>query len=451
MQIPNKRKKELSKYRIFLTFFQKYVYIETFLILGLFFLLGYFISPNDICFLDQKIPYLIVILALITLFHGFQSGFIAMSMTTFVMWYFYAKFPYVDFLVHLLMVMVFSEFHYYWTKKIRELKLDDEYKARKLNELSKAFYSLKISHDQLEKNYVVKPMSIRNAIEEILEHSTISHIKDLDKKNEYYYQNFLTLLEKSFHVESGFIVYKLHNHDNELLSEKNSAVLYSSVCEKYPKNKIFNDYLVDKAINYKQPIYISDELGNPDMKVNEESQFLSAIPSVYTDKVIAVLVIEKMPFMSFNRENLTSIAILLEYMSISIFQNNLLHDTDMVSIITDKEFRYEFLRLYHIYTIYKVDSTLMVLKLTNELQTIRVSEKIENMLRSLDIVTTIEKKNFYFIVLLFPLNDKSSALGFLNRLVSSIEHEKDKQFEYMTFSIQKIELFNKYITDDTNE
>jgi len=451
MQIPKKRKKELSKYKIFLTFVQKYAYIETILILGIFFLLGYFISPNDVCLLDQKVPCLIVILALITLFHGFQSGFISMSMTAFVMWYFYAKFPYVDFLVHLLMVMVFSEFHYYWTKKIRELKLDDEYKAQKLNELSKAFYSLKISHDQLEKNYVVKPMSVRSAIEEILEHSTISHIKNIDKKNKYYYQNFLTLLEKSFHVESAFIAYKLHNHDNDFLSEKNSAVLYSSVCEKYSKNEIFNDYLVDKAINYKQPIYISDELGNPDIKINENSKFLSATPSIYTDSILAILVIDRMPFMSFNRENLTSIAILLEYMSIRIFQNNLLHNTDMVSIIENKEFRYEFLRLYHIYTKYKVGSTLMVLKLTDELQTIRVSEKIENMLRSLDIVTTIEKKNFYFIVLLFPLNDKSSALGFLNRLISNIEHEKDKQFEYMTFSIQKIELFNKYITEDSNE
>jgi hypothetical protein len=451
MQIFNKRKKELSKHEAFIAFFQKYAYIETFVIIGLFFLIGYLVSPQDICLLQQDVPYLIIILAIITLFHGFESGFIAMTMVAFVMWYFYAKFPYIDFLIHLLMVMIFSEFHYYWTKIIRELKLDDEYKASKLDELSKAFYSLKISHDQLEKNYVVKPMSIRSAVEEIFEQNKTLHINDTDERNEHYYQNFLTLLEKSFHLESGFIVYKLHHYNNEFLSEKNSAILYSSICETYEKNEIFDDYLLNKAINYKQPIYISDELGNPDIKINEDSKFLAAIPSVYNDKVIAVLIVEKMPFMSFNRENLTSIAILLEYMSISIFQNNLLSEANDMTIIQDKDFRYEFIRLRHIYTIYKVDSTIMALKLTNELQTVRVSEKVEHMLRSLDIVTTIKEKSFYFIILLFPLNDKSAALGFMNRLLSTIENEKDKQFEYMTFSINNTKLLNKYLTDDYNE
>ena len=451
MQLPNKRKKELSKHAAFITFFQEYAYAETLVILGLFFLIGYLISPQDICLLHQDVPYLIILLTVITLFHGFQSGFFAMAMVSFCMWYFYTKFPYIDFLIHLLIVMIFSEFHYYWTKAIRELKLDNEYKASKLDELSKAFYSLKISHDQLEKNYVLKPMSIRSAIEEIFEQDTTLKSDDTDEKNEHYYQKFLTLLEKSFHVESGFIVYKLHHYDKEFLSEKSSAVLYSSVCEAYEKNEIFDDYLLNKAINYKQPIYISDELGNPDINVNEDSNFIAAIPSVYNDKVIAVLVIERMPFMSFNRENLTSIAILLEYISISIFQHNLLSETQEMVIIKDKEFRYEFIRLHHIYTIYKVDSTLMAIKLTNELQTLRVSEKIKHMLRSLDLVTTIKENNFYFIVLLFPLNDKSAAMGFMNRLLDTIENEKDKQFEYMTFSIHSTKLLNNYLRDNYNE
>ena len=451
MQANNKRKSELSKYNYFMQYLEQYAYVETFVILGLFLLIGYIINPDDICFLHQSVPYLIILLAIITLFHGFESGFLAMGILAFAMWYFYAQFPYVDFLIHLLMVMIFSEFHHYWTKKIRELKIDNEYKETKLDELSKAFYSLKISHDQLEKNYVLKPMSIRNAIEEILTQNKTLHFDDTDEKNGHYYQNFLTLLEKSFHVDSGFIVYKLRQHENEFLAEKNSAVLYSSLSDSYEKNEIFGDYLFDKAVNYKQPIYISDELGEPNAKVNEDSKFIAAIPSIYNGKVIAVLVIEKMPFMAFNRENLTSIAILLEYMSISIFQRNLLIESKKMSIITDKPFRYELIRLEYLYQKHKVDSTLMAIKFTNELQTVKIFEKIEKMLRSLDMLTVLKENNFYFIVLLFPINDKSAALGFINRLVSTIDNEKDKHFEYMTFSIAKSKLLQKYIMDDYSE
>ncbi|MDQ7066885.1 MAG: hypothetical protein Q9M40_02155 [Sulfurimonas sp.] len=84
------------------------------------------------------------------------------------MWLLYPVFAYIEFLVALMMTLIFSEFHYYWGQKIKQAEIQANYRGAKLDELSKAFYTLKISHDQLEKNYVVKPMSIRNSIEYII-------------------------------------------------------------------------------------------------------------------------------------------------------------------------------------------------------------------------------------------------------------------------------------------
>ena len=437
-----KRIKKLSRLEYIVKKIRKYAYVETFILIGAFLAIGYFINPQDICLTQEKVPYLLIILAILTLFHGFESGFIAMTLISLSMWKFYEKFPYVDFLVYLMLVLIFSEFHYYWTKKIRELKIDDDYKASKLDELSKAFYSLKISHDQLEKNYVLKPMSIRSAIEDIILHKDM---QDHDQQ----YKDFLILLEKSFNVQSGLIIHKTLYNVSKTLTAQNSAICYGHAFENSDTLNIYDDYIVQHALDRKKPVFISDETKNPTLEHVEESHFLAAIPTVYNDEVLSMLVIEKMPFMAFNKENLISIAILLEYLSIEIYKQEVLElPLKIKSILHDNTFRYEYSRLQYLQKKYKISSTLLVIKIDNELQTIRVFEKTQRLLRSLDIVMQTKQKDKHYLIVLFPLNEQAVALGFLNRLLYNLKNEKDKDFEYMTFNITQEDLLYQYVTDD---
>jgi len=155
-----------------------------------------------------------------------------------------------------------------------------------------------------------------------------------------------------------------------------------------------------------------------------------------------------MPFMAFNKENLTSISILLDYITIEIYKNNILNDLDNLTILEDNNFRYEHNKLNYLYKKYKVNSTILVLKIDNEIQKTKIYEMIQKLSRSLDIVTCVKNKDVYNLLLLFPLNDKSVAIGFLNRLLYNIKNENDKVFEYMTFDIKRNDLVLKYITDD---
>jgi len=451
MEPVNKRIEKTSTVSMLIKKIKKHAYLETVVIITIFLLVGYLTTPNDICLIQQKIPYLIVVLSILTLFHGFESGFIAMGILSAAMWLFYQKFPYIDFLTLLMMILIFSEFHYYWTKKIRELKTGDDYKASKLDELSKSFYSLKISHDQLEKNYVIKPMSIRSAIEQIIEKNNHINVDDTNVIDSERYKNFMALLEKSFNVKRGLIIHKLDQIHDKTMTLQNSIITHSSNYADYDEAEIFDEYLIAKAIDHKKPIYISDEAGNPALKKNQDSKFLAVIPSIYNDELIAILAIEKMPFMAFNKENLTSIAILLEYITIKIYKSNILNDSNRLTILKDDNFRYEYNKLNYLYKKYKVNSTVLVIKINNEIQTIKIHKTIQKLLRSLDMVTCVKNKDAYYLVLLFPLNDKSVAIGFLNRLLYNIQHEKDKIFEYMTFAIKQDDLILQYITDDYNE
>ena len=441
---------EKTKVTRFLDSLHKYAYIETFIIFALFFGISYLINPQDICMLDSKASVLMILLAVVTLFHGFENGFLSLGMISASMWFFYPVFPYLDFLVLLMMALVFSEFHYFWTKKIKAAQIQSDYKSVKLNELSKAFYSLKISHDQLEKNYVIKPMSIRNSIEKIIAlNKNSSEESDIDENNEHYYENFLTMLAKSFSVVSARVVYVKQNTQEKELTPTNTLIAKNSTSKTYTIEVLLANTLVDKALTKKQPIYISDDLGTPSQQ-GQVSDFIAVIPSVIDEKVISLLIIDEMPFMSFNKENLTSIAILLEYFSLEILEKNRLELHDAIPIVADKKFRYEYSRMQYLYKKFNVDSILLVLRIDNGLQALRIYEKIIKMLRSLDLVTLVEYEGLYYVTLFFPLHDKSVALGYINRLNNSLDKEKDKNFNYMTFNMKQTELFKKYITEDYN-
>ncbi len=70
------------------------------------------------------------------------------------------------------------------------------------------------------------------------------------------------------------------------------------------------------------------------------------------------------------------------------------------------------------------------------------------MLRSLDMITLVKNNDFYYITLLLPLHDKAAAIGLLNRLKGMLQEQKDKEFDYMTFSMDKLPLLSKYYRED---
>ena len=447
------RVQERTALESFLKIVHSYAYAETLIITSVYLLIGYLIDPTDVCILNSDISYILILLAIITLFHGFENGLLTLAILATAMWYFYPLFQYIEFLIALLMTMIFAEFHYYWTQKIKDAEINADYRGEKLDELSKAFYSLKISHDQLEKNYVIKPMSIRNSIEYIINKNRVIHeegASHLDKRRGYY-KNFLELLEKSFSVSSALIIYNKEEEFEGHLEYKNADIVLSSTTPEMSMKDLFEDYLIDKSIGRSTAIFISDELGEPSVNIDTNSEFIAAIPAVYKNKVIAVLAIRKMPFMAFNREMLTSISILLDYFSVEINKKNMLSSYDEIDIIENEAFRFEYYRLKRLYEKYKVNSIILVLRVKSELQSVRIYEKIVKMLRSLDMVTMVETDGIYYIVLLFPLHDKSAALGYLNRLTNFLDEEKDKEFNYMTFDLSQTSIFNKYLREDYGE
>ena len=450
----NRNNRNLRKSWIeeFLEFLTKHAYTETIIITILYLALGYTIDPNDICMVDKDAPYLIMFLAIITLFHGLESGILSLTIITVTMWFSYETFQYIDFLVALIMTMIYSQFHRYWTNKINKMHFDAEYRSRKISELSRAFYTLKISHDQLEKNYVVKPMSIRNSIEYILQKNT-QNIKEENKFEQVTqnYKDFLELLEKSFNLTEGIIVYTLDHYNRHSKDDFKHFIQNGHIVSNHKLDSsdtlenILQDYIIDKAIRQKRPVYLSDEAGEPSLTTDIHHSYLAAIPSVYEGDILGMLLIKKMSFMAFNKENLTAISILLDYFMIEIGNKTLLLNYKYLPLVKEEEFNVEFTRLKFIDQKYHVTSVTILIKIQSKLQGTRLYELIDKILRSLDLVTVVEYNGFYNIVILLALNDKAAAKGFLNRLMQNIPTTEDQEFDTMIFEIAEIDQINEFL------
>ncbi len=426
----------------------RYAYIETFVITILYAGVGYFIDKSDPLLLHGQVPYLIILLALITLFHGMESGVLALTLVTVVMWSVYKPFPHVSFLTALLMTMLFSEFYRYWNRKIHQHQLEAEYKTRRFTELARAFYTLKISHEQLEKNYVVKPMSVRSSLEYILQKKEQA-IKANDMNITRHTRDFLELLQKSFGVkEAEAIVLDTLTLEasKDIDFFKKHAQLVTLV--KNPQDsleRLFDMDMMDQALTRKRAVYISDALGNPLLEEAGNDSILAVIPAFFEERLLGVLVIRRMPFLAFNKENLTSISILLDYFFIELANQGFLSENNFLPYIKEREFATEFSRLKYIYDKYRVNSATLVFKAKDSLHARRLYEHAAKILRSLDMLTLVEYGGSHSVIILLVLNDDAAAEGFLHRFENSLPTRQDREFEVMNFDMTTIDEMNEYI------
>ncbi|MDQ7066884.1 MAG: hypothetical protein Q9M40_02150 [Sulfurimonas sp.] len=82
MEVVSGRVKEKSKIESLLKFLHEYAYIETIIMVTMYLGVGYLIDNKDICMLNSDISFILILLAIITLFHGFENGILALTISS---------------------------------------------------------------------------------------------------------------------------------------------------------------------------------------------------------------------------------------------------------------------------------------------------------------------------------------------------------------------------------
>ena len=391
-------------------------YFEVSFFVGAYLLMGYLIRESDILFISYDRVYITLFLAIATLYYGTEKGVFSLAIFGLVHFTLYDVFEYPLFLKELILILILGKFHDYWRYKLRESEEKSFILHSQLDELGTAYYALKISHDQLEMNYVLRPISLRRVLTQIIE--DFKHQQDQ-------YRNLLILLMKTFNItRMAICTVNKGQVSVQVSSEEGSEVDPS-------------DPLIRRALEEAKPIYIAQH-------VESESVYIAVIPAIEAGEVKAIILIEDMPFMSFHEDNMLAISFFFEFFYLTLHREHVLHDFTLLQGF-DNDFRFEYLRLYTLYEKYGIDSAVIVFKTRSALSSHMLNEKIRMMERGLDTSDSMRYNDIYITMVLTSFTITSSADVLRRRILESLKQEDQERIEVATFLVSQQTLLREFI------
>ena len=254
---------------------------------------GYYFDEKDALLIHYDFSFLILWLAIVTLFYGLAMGLVMWvtfaGLTTFL----YLEDPiYITVLLeNLAFVFLFGLFFSNLHSEIDKSKIENRYFRLRLKELTSAFFTLKISHDKLESIYITQPASFRFVISEVLE-SCEHNTPELSAKNS------LKVLKKFFSVNSAMI-YRVNNGSLERCFASIGKI---NITVKK------DDKLIEEALSNKKAIYLKD------LEEKEQTAYIYAVPFLdKRNKIVALLIVEDIPFLFYNEDTLLKINVVFTY------------------------------------------------------------------------------------------------------------------------------------------
>jgi len=365
--------------------------VEVFLIFIILTLINYIFDAKNLFYIHSPFNIYLYALAIISLFYGFLQG-ILFYILYFLAIYIYYYYIDINIMSHyFIFLTIFSEFMYYWNKKINRLNEENSYLKQRVEELGSAYYLLKISHDELEKHYILKPFSIREMLKEIRE-LTNNNLKKGIKL-------FLQLLEKRFFIEQAGL----------FLKEGDKFILKGYIKEKITFEA--EDILIKEAIEQNTMTYVA--------KIhNKKSNFLAVIPIIsLDDKLKGVFVIKEMPFFSLTKDNLITISLFLTYLI------NLIETIEKYKNFKNPFLEKDLLALRYLSKKFKANNYLIIFYIKSELETTTIQHK----LRGTDISYKYKNK----LIVMLPFTPFSGVLKFCDKI------KEDIVVNYKIFNLYK--------------
>jgi hypothetical protein len=366
--------------------------------------IGIYTNPTDPLFIESKFGYLFYLLPLLvlSLYYGLTAGILMLFSIFIFMLLYYKEVNVTYFLWLFLFTLISSEFNYYWTQNLKHAEEKFKYADDKLRDLARELMLLKISHDQLEKQYIVRPVSIRGLIQEFKEKFVISGNENLAL------EFLVSLTARLFNIETAAIVHYSFKEDK-------FNVLYHTG-ENFNLNP--DNILIKRAIEDNSITSVSD--------YDENNEYLAVIPVKQEDDYY-LFIIQDMNFLFLNLDTLLTINLIMFY---------ILKEKELLPKIKDlalkyKEYSLEFLkevfRMSQLYKNFKVESSLVFIYLKTDSKDI--VQLIQKNLRGLDMINVIEKdKDEFILVFLLPFTPYTGAMTFVNRISNIIKENYSVEF-----------------------
>ncbi len=192
------------------------------------------------------------------------------------------------------LTVICAMFHGSWSKKINDSEALSLYLQRRIQSIADAYKLTSLSYRTLEQQYIVKPVTIRGSLQTLREMLIQSPLQTE------VLTRFLTMLAMHCSLEIAAIFPVSHKR---LLPKPITSIGNL----KQPEQ---DDYLIQECLQTAEITFIkADEM----LKGHVSDTLIAAPLTDQHGKLYAILVVQALPFLSLNDENIEIIRLLLQY------------------------------------------------------------------------------------------------------------------------------------------
>ena len=403
---------------------------------------GYFIDNQDPLLVHYQFSFLILWLAIVTLFYGLGMGLLMWIVFGLATSYFYRNDPlFISILLeNLAFVFLYGLFFSNLHNQMDRYHISTNYLKLRLKELTNAFFALKISHDKLESIYITQPASFRFVIAEVLE-SCEHNTPELSANNT------LKVLKKFFAVNSAMIWRVKRN--------KLERCFYSIGdidTNINPKDKLLQD-----ALESKRAIYLKD------LEEKDQTAYIYAVP--FLDKrenVVALLIVQDIPFLFYNEDTLLKINVVFNYIWTEYKKRASLDQIrsskkDAISLDNSQherqdivDFKLEVLRLNNLLSGFNIESRIYVIHTNSSYIDSELKDffYLNPELEVLDQYINIQCQERYLHFILFPFLTKAGFYQKAKNIEENLQQQMgEKNYQNLEIKNSSIRNFNQLLEE----
>jgi hypothetical protein len=321
-------------------------------------------------------------------------------------------------LVTVLLCGQFTDAGRWRLRKIREVNayLDD-----RLNELTRAHYLLRLSHQRIEQELLRRPSSLRDLLEQQRNALPLDTPGDLPGA-----QGLLDLVAQACELESAsiFLVDASHRVKPTAVARLDTIASLRD-----------DDPVLRRAMTEQMLAHVAQEL--PD----REGAYLVAAP-IRTSQgdCLGILVVERLPFLALNQENLQLLSVLLGYFADGVLRNRAIQPLRLVHREAPDDLLLEIVRLNRLARVHKVRSTVVALSFPATQMGATLLDQVKRMRRAMDLYWEVESGHRLLYISLLSLAGEPAREGYLMRVEAAFKAQHAVDFGQAGVAVHRFDI-----------
>lgn len=392
------------------------IYGESAVFCLLFLYAGLYFRPADPFLFFSSYQVYIPFTVMLTLAGGTGASLIALLFAGLMAKFYYTPYPYQPLLWTALITLTAGEFKIYWDRKIHMHSEERDYYREKLRDLTRNFILLKMSHERLEKNYILRPVSIRGSLEELR--------KLLLNQECEACQSLLDFMSNFYGLESSALFVRRPapgkaggGRLRKLFRDKAGSAWQQTAKTGLGAELDLKDPLIKLALSKREAAFFAMS----QLKDEGNSRYIAVIP--YFDSAEeepqAILAITAIPFLQLNRDNLLTLALYLSFFMSEFVDTEQFAAAAAAFPNLDSAIFKELSRLQKMRRDFGVNSVLIRFSADYGDLSKEVSSFIESEIRGFDLSYSSCGEHCVVLVIL-PLTDYSNASVFTERVEEKV-------------------------------